>query len=61
MINPLQPSVAFLYPPPSPPPLPHKKKKIRKPWRNRLSYRRKLEIIDSKIALNWVKKFSVAF
>ena len=59
MINPLQPIVAFLYPRPHPHPL--KKKKIRKPWRIRLSYRRKLEIIDSKIALNWVKKFSVAF
>ena len=61
MINPVQPSVAFLYPPP--PTLPHSliKKKKSKPWRNRLSYRRKLEIIDSKIALNWVKNFSVAF
>ena len=59
MINPLQPSVAFLYPTPHHPL--KKKKKIRKPWRIRLSYRRKLEIIDSKIALNWVKKFSVAF
>ena len=42
MINPLQPSVAFLYPPPSPPPLPHKKKKSEN-----------LDGTDSVTAENW--------